>query len=128
MVLGVISGWCRFSGEKQGSCARSMDVIPAGMGDAETLPEEQLGPMAMPVPPLCAPKAPRTGGAVHSTRTQRSSWLRSSQGSALGPAKPDFMELLICFMDINSFVCPNLLAHWEEVACKGSCSSLHRWA
>lgn len=49
MVLGVISGWCRFSGEKQGSCARSMDVIPAGMGDAETLPEEQLGPMAMPM-------------------------------------------------------------------------------
>lgn len=26
-----------------------MDVIPAGMGDAETLPEEQLEPMAMPM-------------------------------------------------------------------------------
>lgn len=36
--------------------------IPAGMRDAETLPGEQPGPMAMLVPPLCAQKAPRAPG------------------------------------------------------------------
>lgn len=97
-------------------------IIPAGMGDVETLPREQLGPVAMLVPPLCAQKAPRVGGAMHITRTQSSSWLRTAR--ALSGSH--FMEFLICFMDINSSVCANLFTHSEEVACKGSCSSLHR--
>lgn len=84
-----------------------MDVIPTFQLEWEVLkrlPEEQLGLVAMLVPPLCAQKP-------HSPRTQSSSWLRGSQGSALGPAKPHWMELFLWFMDINSSVCPDLFAH-----------------
>lgn len=94
--------WSRFSGEKPGSCARSMDVIPAFQLEWEmlqTLPGEQLGLMAMPVPPLCAQKTP-------STSTQSSSWLRGRQASALGPAKPRFMELFIWFYGYQQLCVP----------------------
>lgn len=102
--------WCRFSGEKQGSCAWRMDVIPRFQLEWEML-KSCLGSSLGPWQCLCHPSVPKK-------HPQSCSWLGGSQGSALGPAKQHFMELFICFMDINSFVCPNLFAHSEEVPAK----------
>lgn len=71
-VLGVISRWCGFGREMQGSSAQSMYVVhPAPMGDMiKGCLESSSGPWEYLLHHLCVQKVSRTCDVVNGTKTQ----------------------------------------------------------
>lgn len=118
-ALGLISG-----GEKQGSCACSVDVIPRFQLEWEML-KRCLGSSLGPWQCLCHPSVPKKHPQHQGTELQLAG---RQPGLCSGSCQATFYGALHLFYGGYQQLCVSKpVCSQRGRACKGSCCSLHRW-